>query len=189
MKLSWLLIVMVFQLPLVWQSSFVRAEELPKPAAAQDDIEIFFSPRGGCTTAIVKELATAKETIDCQAYAFTSQPIADALAAAKTRGVKVRVILDHEQSAGRNNLTAFLDEKFPLRIDAAHAIAHNKVMVIDAATARPRIVSGSFNFTTAAEEHNAENVIILRNKRELAAAYLANFEVHWKHSHPRIAGK
>src|SRR4051812_28974722 len=105
-----LLLAAMFQLPLAWQSHFVRAAELPKPAAAEDDIEIFFSPRGGCTTAIVKELASAKETIDCQAYAFTSQPIADALAAAKSRGVKVRVILDHEQAAGKNNLTAFLDK-------------------------------------------------------------------------------
>jgi len=37
---------------------------------------------------------------------------------------------------------------FPTRIDAAHAIAHNKVMVIDNETE----VTGSFNFTKAAEE-------------------------------------
>jgi len=36
----------------------------------------------------------------------------------------------------------------PTRIDAAHAIAHNKVMLIDNETD----ITGSFNFTKAAEE-------------------------------------
>jgi phosphatidylserine/phosphatidylglycerophosphate/cardiolipin synthase-like enzyme len=35
----------------------------------------------------------------------------------------------------------------PVWIDAQHAIAHNKLMVIDDAT----VISGSFNFTRAAD--------------------------------------
>jgi hypothetical protein len=43
------------------------------------------------------------------------------------------------------------------RINAtAHGIAHNKVMIIDGKT----VITGSFNFTKAAEEKNAENVLI-----------------------------
>ena len=42
-------------------------------------IEVYFSPKGGCTEAVVKELGNAKTTVLVQAYSFTSAPIAKAL--------------------------------------------------------------------------------------------------------------
>jgi len=65
----------------------------------------------------------------------------------------------------------------PTYIDAAHAIAHNKIMIID----RETVITGSFNFTKAAEEKNAENLLIIKNK-ELAKIYLDNWERHKEHS-------
>jgi hypothetical protein len=67
----------------------------------------------------------------------------------------------------------------PTKIDAQHAIAHNKVMVIDGQT----VITGSFNFTKAAEENNAENLLVIRSP-ELAAKYAANWKVHADHSEP-----
>lgn len=62
-------------------------------------------------------------------------------------------------------------------IDFAHSIAHNKVIIIDGET----VITGSFNFTKAAEEHNAENLLILKNK-DLAKQYVDNFSQHKRHS-------
>jgi phosphatidylserine/phosphatidylglycerophosphate/cardiolipin synthase-like enzyme len=70
-------------------------------------IEVHFSPKGGCTEAVVQEINAAQTSILVQAYSFTSAPIANALVDAHKRGV---------------------------HIDAEHAIAHNKVMVIDGQT-------------------------------------------------------
>ena len=67
----------------------------------------------------------------------------------------------------------------PVRIDAVHAIAHNKVMVIDGET----VITGSFNFTTAAEQHNAENLLVLHDQ-PLAAHYETNWHHHAAHSQP-----
>jgi phosphatidylserine/phosphatidylglycerophosphate/cardiolipin synthase-like enzyme len=50
-------------------------------------------------------------------------------------------------------------------------------MIIDKET----VITGSFNFTKAAEERNAENLLILRSK-ELAERYIANWEKHKQHS-------
>jgi len=44
---------------------------------------IYFSPNGGCTEAIVKDLESAKAFILVQAYSFTCAPIAKALVAAQ----------------------------------------------------------------------------------------------------------
>ena len=62
-------------------------------------------------------------------------------------------------------------------IDAAHAIAHNKVMIIDGET----VITGSFNFTRAAEEKNAENLLVIRDKF-LAARYTENWQENAQYS-------
>jgi phosphatidylserine/phosphatidylglycerophosphate/cardiolipin synthase-like enzyme len=72
-----------------------------------------------------------------------------------------------------------LEAGIPVRIDAAHAISHNKVMVIDGET----VITGSFNFTKAAEERNAENLLVVRDQA-LAARYGANWHQHKAHSQP-----
>jgi phosphatidylserine/phosphatidylglycerophosphate/cardiolipin synthase-like enzyme len=50
-------------------------------------------------------------------------------------------------------------------------------MIID----RETVITGSFNFTKAAEEKNAENLLIIRNK-ELAKVYIENWYKHKEHS-------
>jgi phosphatidylserine/phosphatidylglycerophosphate/cardiolipin synthase-like enzyme len=55
--------------------------------------QVYFSPHGGCSEAIIKEIDRAKAQILVQAYSFTSQPIAKALLAAHTRGVNVQTIV------------------------------------------------------------------------------------------------
>ena len=52
-------------------------------------------------------------------------------------------------------------------------------MVIDGQT----VITGSFNFTKAAEENNAENLLVIRDKA-LADKYTANWNAHAEHSEP-----
>ncbi len=146
------------------------------PVAAQ----VYFSPNGGCTDAIVRTLAGAKKTVLVQAYSFTSVPIAKALIDAKKRGVAIQVILDKSQRTEKYSSATFLfNAGIPTYIDPAHAIAHNKIMVIDGS----KVITGSFNFTKQAETSNAENLLILTSS-DLAARYTANWKEHLSHSVP-----
>ena len=103
------------------------------PAYAQAPVwSVYFSPKGGCIEAIVKELDKAQKSVLVQAYSFTSAPIAKALLNAHKRGVKVVVILDKSQSTEKYTNAPFLAKSgVSIKIDSAHAIAHNKIMVID----------------------------------------------------------
>ena len=141
-------------------------------------MEVYFSPHGGCTDAVVREIGAAKSTVLVQAYSFTSAPIAQALVEAHRRGVQVRVILDDSQESEKYSSADFLLHNgiVPL-IDSKHAIAHNKVMVLDGAT----VITGSFNFTSAAEKSNAENLLVIRDG-QIAAKYTANWQEHAGHS-------
>lgn len=146
----------------------------------QPAVEAYFSPHGGCTAAVIRELNSAKDAVLVQAYSFTSAPIAQALVAAHRRGVDVRVILDKSQRTQRYSSATFLAHAgVQVLIDVAHAIAHNKTMVID----RKVVLTGSFNFTRAAEEKNAENLLIIRDGG-LAKKYAENWQRHAKHSMP-----
>lgn len=141
-------------------------------------IDVCFSPRGNCTAAIIKELNSAKHTILVQAYSFTSAPIAAALVTAHKRSVSVQVILDKSQKkAGYSSATFLSNSGIQTYIDYAHAIAHNKVMIIDDET----VITGSFNFTKAAEEKNAENLLIIKSP-DLAKLYKNNWQVHQNHA-------
>jgi phosphatidylserine/phosphatidylglycerophosphate/cardiolipin synthase-like enzyme len=141
-------------------------------------IQVWFSPGGGCTDAIVGELNKAKKEILVQAYSFTSQPIAKALVDAHKRGVSTEIILDKSQRTEKYSAADFTAHmEVPTYIDDAHAIAHNKIMIIDKET----VITGSFNFTKAAEERNAENLLIIRSK-QLAKDYLDNWRQHKAHS-------
>jgi len=67
------------------------------PSDSNSNIEVLFSPDGGCADAIVRAIDGAKKRIGMQAYFFTSGAIADALEKAVQRGVQVTVILDASQ--------------------------------------------------------------------------------------------
>ncbi|HET6250397.1 MAG TPA: phospholipase D family protein [Tepidisphaeraceae bacterium] len=150
---------------------------------AEDGINAFFSPNGGCTDAIVTELSKATKSIDVQAYSFTSPPLAQALVDANNRGVMVRIVLDKGQRTDHySSATFFLNHHVPVYIDDQHAIAHNKIMLIDGKV----LITGSFNFTRASEDRNAENLLIIHDRPKLLAAYVGNFEHHFGHSIPMV---
>ena len=141
-------------------------------------VEVYHSPKGGCTEAVVRAIKQARREILVLAYSFTSKPIAQALIDAKARGVHVEVLLDrsNEQEAF-TELGHLMHEHLTPHIDAQHAIAHNKVMIID----RRTLITGSFNFTHQAEAENAENLLIVRGHPEVLASYCQDFAVHKSH--------
>lgn len=149
-------------------------------ASIPQGVQVYFSPNGGATEAIVNTLDRATNSVLVQAYNFTSAPIAKALVAVHRRGVKVRVILDRSQRTDNYSAADFLKHSgIPTFIDAQHTIAHNKIMIIDGYL----VLTGSFNFTRTAEEHNAENLLLI-NDPVLARQYLENWHAHEQHAEP-----
>ena len=152
------------------------------------EIAVCFTPEYGmtpsCTQQVVDALTGAKKSVLVQAYSFTSAPIAKALMDAHRRGVEVKVILDRSNRTAHYSAATFLAHVgIPVWIDAQHAIAHNKIMIIDGDT----ILTGSFNFTKAAEHQNAENLLTIHDAA-LAEQYTANWQQHLQHSEPYGGG-
>ena len=114
---------------IVFSSIFFWSSLIPSiifPQETPPAWQVYFSPKGGCTEAVIRELNKAKSTVLVQAYSFTSAPIAKALMNTHKRGVKVEVILDKSQRTDKySSATFFSNAGIPVKIDAVHAIAHN----------------------------------------------------------------
>lgn len=138
---------------------------------------VYFTPPADVAVAIVKAIDASEREVLVQAYGFTHNAIAQALVRAHARGVKVRVLLDKKsQTSNRFVITVLQDADIAVRQDGKHAIAHNKVMVID----QDVVITGSFNFTNSAATRNAENFLILKSP-DLAQQYRLQWHSHWAH--------
>jgi len=149
----------------------------PGAGAQVEVLGVYFSPPAGSAAAIVKAVDASQHEVLVQAYSFTHNAIAQAVLRAHARGVAVRVLLDQKSEQTNRYVVDLLRQgRVPLRGDGQHAIAHNKVMVIDGAV----VITGSFNFTNSAETRNAENFLILKSP-DLARLYKAEWDKHWSH--------
>lgn len=153
---------------------------------ARGSLQVAFTPGDDAGALVVEAVRKAKRQILVQAYGFTHKAIAQALVDARRRGVDVQVIADRQQTETLvNSLVVWLAEQgVPVWLDGEHAAAHNKVMVLDNGTADATVITGSFNFTHAAQHRNAENLLLLRAHATLAEAYAANWRRHKIHSLP-----
>ena len=177
-----------------WRSAVISsllALSLPVQAAGQyaphaeeisirSKVIVAFSPNGEATDVIVGAIGRAKRQILVQAYSFTSRPILAALAEAEMRGVDVEVIADKSNDRGRySGATYMRNHGVPVWIDDTVRIAHNKVMIFDGKS----VLTGSFNFSMAAQKDNAENVLLVEDSPELAARYIRDWK--WRQSWSR----
>ncbi|MEM8873748.1 MAG: phospholipase D family protein [Planctomycetota bacterium] len=147
----------------------------PQPSTAtvaRNDIDVYFSPEGGATDAIVSAVGQAQRSLDIAAYSFTSAPIAAAVRDAHRRGVRTRVILNRNQESHRYSSGSFLSNAgIPVHIRVADGVQHSKYMIIDGEV----VITGSFNFSRRAEERNAENLLVL-HRPDVAREYQADFD-------------
>jgi phospholipase D len=120
--------------------------------------DICFTPGDNCANKIIRAITQTKKEILVQAYSFSDASIAKALVLARARGVDVRIILDKSQLKARYGLIPyFISNNINPIIDNEVAIAHNKIIILD----RHTVITGSYNYTGAAKNKNAENVVII----------------------------
>ena len=153
---------------------------LAQPSAQDMTVEVlgvYFTPPANAVAAIIKAIDASEREVLVQAYGFTHNGIAQALVRAHQRGVLVRVLLDKKSAKSNHYVISVLQQaQIDVRQDGKHAIAHNKVMVIDL----NKVITGSFNFTNSAATRNAENFLILKSEH-LAQQYRLQWKNHWAH--------
>ncbi|MGL4486139.1 MAG: phospholipase D family protein [Yersinia sp. (in: enterobacteria)] len=147
-----------------------------EPPVCTESHEVAFSPNRGSLALILKEIAAAESEILVAAYSFTSQPIVDALIAAHERGVSVSIVVNKGSINGNGAKARYIEGKgVPIRASTKYAIMHNKFMVIDGHT----VETGSFNYSAAAVNRNAENVLVVKCVPDVSSSYKEEFQRLW----------
>lgn len=145
----------------------------PFKISNNDDIEIDirFSPNGGCTDLTKNIINNAKKIILVQAYYFTSEILSKELINAYNKGIKVKILIDKSQLSHKySKLIEFKKAGINIFIDKVHGLSHNKIMIID----DHYVLTGSFNWTKSAEKRNSENLLLIKSKK-IAKIYKKNW--------------
>lgn len=161
-------IALIFISLFVFSNSF-SADDAPK-------ISVFFFPKDNCAAEVLKRINSAKDSVDVAMYYFTSRRLAQALVDAQNRRVSVKVYLDGNQRTEKFSKANYLTNNgISVKIkNNISGLMHNKFCVID----KKIVITGSFNWTVAADLQNDENLVIIESK-EIGAIYTQQFENLW----------
>lgn len=136
-------------------------------------VETYFSPDDRVAIRLVELLQGAQESIHFLAYSFTSDDIAQAMRDRHAAGVTVKGVMDDSQVKSNlgTEFELFVQSGLDVRLDGNKGLMHHKIIVID----RSIVITGSYNFTSSAENKNDENLVILFNPA-IAELFIAEFE-------------
>ena len=140
-----------------------------------DETQIFtyFSPQSDTIPPLLKEIGSAEKSIHFMAFSFTHDAIGNAMRDRFASGIEVRGVFEKRQTGNSySEYKAMKEAGLSVVLDKNRGTMHHKVIVVDEDT----VITGSYNFSKNAEKNNSENLLIIKGNREIAAAYLAEFE-------------
>lgn len=141
---------------------------------------VFFSNETIISQTLINNINLTSSTLDIAIYSLTNQSISDAIIKAYERGVKVRVIIEYSKvntSTIDPAVKSLIDKKIPLRYlrgSGLYGVMHNKIAIFD----KKILMTGSYNFTTAADNNNFENAVFVYDEKNISS-YLNYFETMW----------
>jgi len=113
---------------------------------------------GVIETAIINAIAHAQKTLDIALFSFTDDQLGNAVVQAHRRGVSVRVLLasgqDRVLGAEHGKLS---NAGVAVAVAQGRGYFHHNFAVID----RELVITGSYDWSDAADKHNYENVVFI----------------------------
>jgi hypothetical protein len=147
-------------------------------------IEQYMSPSDGVKEKFVKNIQEAEMGIYFAVFTFTLDDISNAIYERfnTVPDYNVHGIFDSGQSGASGSEWSFMSSWADVYTDTEPGILHHKYMIVDPFWdyLDPVVITGSYNWTNAAENSNNENVIIIHDAsiaslflQEMAARYEA----------------
>ncbi len=168
------------QMVLDWAEDVIK---LLVPGLVRDHsiAEVHFSPGDECRIRIRSLLAHATTSADICVFTITDDELAKPILEAHRRGVAVRIISDNDKAEDRgSDVYRLAQAGVRVRFDLSEHHMHHKFALFDATT----VLTGSYNWTRSAAEHNRENLIVTDDPK-LVRPYQRNFDELWDSLGPR----
>jgi phosphatidylserine/phosphatidylglycerophosphate/cardiolipin synthase-like enzyme len=147
-------------------------------SGASQPLEYYF-PRAGQhpDQVLIGVIGSASSTLDIAIYSITKDNIVQAIAAAKARGVTVRIISDKIESANKyqaQELAVLTGDGIPIKINHHSGLMHLKVTIADDKT----VTTGSYNYSAAATDENDEVLVVIHDPK-VAQDFDNEFQSMW----------
>lgn len=157
-----------------WLEDVVKVLQ-PESGSREVQARAYFSPGDKCPRAIVDLLNRTASSIDICVFTISDNRLARAIVKAHCRGVVVRVITDDLKREDEGSDIERLERAgIDVRQDSSEDHMHHKFALFD----RKTLLTGSYNWTRTAAEHNMENFVVTDHPR-LVQAYADEFERLW----------
>ena len=136
--------------------------------------------QGSIEGRLIDKINAAQTSIHIASFEFDLTPVAEALIAAKARGVDVRWVTDDEfgiesdEEPGHGQFALMEDVGIEIRADTRSALMHNKFWIFD----NELLWTGSTNITENGIFKQDNNTIVIQSA-ELAAIYEREFQEMW----------
>lgn len=138
--------------------------------------EVHFSPGELCARRIVAAFHACRATADVCVFTITDDRLTGAMLAAHQRGAKVRVVTDNDKAFDEgSDVRRLAAAGIPVRVDDSPYHMHHKFAIFD----RRTLLTGSYNWTVGAAMNNQENMLVIDDRR-LLAAFQGEFERLWE---------
>ena len=123
----------------------------------------------------IELIDSAKYKVQAIVYKFEVRSLLDAIVRANKRGVKIQILVDGKEAKKKNSLVKLAKEKGVKIRKWKQSKLHAKLLIIDEKT----VITGSFNWTKAANDKNIE-ILIIEDKKAIVDNYLLLFTDLWK---------
>jgi hypothetical protein len=140
------------------------------------DVNVYFSPQTKVLSdKIIPLIEASTESINVSVFFLTHKDVTGALIEAKRRGVSVKIIIDASGASNEYTKYEFLRMAgIPVKIENWGGKLHSKAATID----NKILILGSMNWTSAGENRNDENTILI-NDQKLANQFNSFFQDIW----------
>ena len=153
-----------------WEVYFTDRLNINDPSQWQNSVE----------GKLIEKINAAQNSIHIAAFEFDLTPVAEALIAARQRGVDVRWVTDDEngleadEEPGRGQFAMLSDAGIEVHADDRSALMHNKFIVFDYQT----VWTGSTNLTNNGIFKQENNALVIHSP-VIAAMYEKEFQEMW----------
>jgi phosphatidylserine/phosphatidylglycerophosphate/cardiolipin synthase-like enzyme len=146
--------------------------KIPNPSLVIDGVQVenYMAPEDDVMAKLVQYVQGAKTSVHYMIFTYTHADLAAAMIACSKAGVDVEGVIE-DRGATEGALVPLFCAKLPVKTDGNKYTMHHKVIIIDGQT----VITGSFNFTKAADTENDDNLLVIHSAA-VAALYEQEFQ-------------
>ena len=131
----------------------------------------YFAPDNDTIPPLLREIESADKSIYFMAFSFTHDKLGKAMRDRFQKGVQVAGVFEERQISVHSEYESMKKAGIPVTVDTTEGTMHHKVIIID----EEIVITGSYNFSKNAETRNSENLLIIKGNKDIAQAYLDEF--------------